>query len=91
MFFLLSKVVPQVMIRQVSDHSIVQILNTREKEKLKHFLKLKQIPTAKYLTIELPGKFIGHVEMVLPVPFDPTKKYPMIVNAYCGPGSQVTN
>ena len=53
----------------------MKILNTSEKEKLKHFLKLKQ-----YLTIELPGKFIGHVEMVLPLPFDPTKKYPMIVN-----------
>ena len=69
----------------------MKILNTSEKEKLKHFLKLKQIPTAKYLTIELPGRFIGHVEMVLPELFDPTKKYPMIVNVYGGPGSQVTN
>ena len=67
----------------------MQVVNQAEQDKIKQQLKGKMIPETKYLSVPVTDKFMGYVKMILPVPFDPKKKYPMIVYVYGAPTEQV--
>ena len=73
----------------MSDHSVVQVVNQAEQDKIKQKLKGKILPETRYLSVPVTDKFMGYVKMILPVPFNPKKKYPMIVYVYGAPTDQV--
>lgn len=57
--------------------------NSAFAQKLSHKLR----PEIRYMNVTLANNAMGIAKVYLPPNLDPTKKYPMIVNVYGGPGS----
>ena len=71
-----------IVVKRMKDHSVVLNLRTAQKhseEEIRSF----------YTKVKLPGDFSAMVYVQLPEGMDETKKYPVIVKVYGGPGSKV--
>ncbi|MDX1671753.1 MAG: S9 family peptidase, partial [Balneolaceae bacterium] len=68
-----------------------EVRTLQSNSRLKKRLSRYNFPEKEYLTIELPQATLN-AYMLKPHDFDPSKKYPVLVYVYGGPGSQtVTN
>ncbi|XP_054159729.1 prolyl endopeptidase FAP-like, partial [Oppia nitens] len=79
--------VPRVEIRRTKNNSLITELD--DNQKLRQKLREKSIPEIRKLKIKTDDKFYSNVELVLPRNFDRQKKYPLMIEVYGGPGSQM--
>ena len=71
-----------IVLKKIEDHSVIEILRTAKKP----FDKEKG---SFYTKVELPDDFSALVYVELPEGFNTTIKYPVVVEVYGGPSSQV--
>jgi len=64
-----------------------RLLSILDNNKLKEKIKSLDFPDREFSTLEINGKELN-MWMIKPVDFDPTKKYPLLLFQYSGPGSQ---
>ena len=79
--------VPASSLHRTSDNSAVMTWSSNQA--LARVTKQKQMPTIEYLRVPVPGsEQEAQVMIFLPPHFDKTKKLPLIVDVYGGPGFQ---
>jgi dipeptidyl-peptidase-4 len=66
-----------------NDGSVVRVLENNQV--LMDKLKKERLSTKQFITVDANGIKLN-ASVILPVGFDPSKKYPMYVNVYGGPG-----
>jgi len=71
----------------MEDHALVYLFESNQL--LEEKLSEKSLPTRIDTFVELDGGFQAPVKLLLPPHMDENGKYPLLVYAYGGPGSQV--
>ena len=84
-----TQVVYQAVVRRVTDHAMVKVLNRKQQQLLEHYFKFKKIPETRFYQVKLGQTFTAHVKLTLPLSFVPSWKYAMIVYVYGAPATQV--
>lgn len=79
---------PSFSLRQAKDGKLVRVIkdNTALSKKLEDYA----ISPKEFSTIELNGEQLN-MYMIKPADFDPSKKYPLLMYQYSGPGSQTVS
>ncbi|XP_014213445.1 venom dipeptidyl peptidase 4 [Copidosoma floridanum] len=78
---------PDPAIIKIYDSRGTELYTWSDNHALRHMLAKRVLPQQMDLTFPLNG-FDVRVRLQLPQDFDPSKKYPLYVNVYAGPGSQ---
>lgn len=66
---------------------VTDIIDLELNEKLSSTVHGKKFPNVIYDSVKLDGGSTSYAKLVLPTDYDPTMKYPMIVDVYGGPNS----
>lgn len=83
--------IPEVVVRQVSDNSLLH--NLEDNADLIAKLQPKAVPGRMFIEVDVEGGYKAQVRALMPPNFDDSgaTKYPMVVDVYGGPESQDVN
>ncbi|CAG2120642.1 unnamed protein product, partial [Medioppia subpectinata] len=87
---------PKVEIRRTKNNSLIRrtknnslVTELENNSNLEAKLREKSVPITRKLRVKTSATFHSNVELVLPHNFDEKNKYPLMVEVYGGPGSQL--
>lgn len=72
---------------RLCDNGGKMIRVVEENTRLKERIAKVALPQKQIMTIALPGRDL-YAYIIRPSDFDPSRKYPLLITQYCGPGSQ---
>jgi len=76
---------PTYILKDTKTTKVIRIIE--DNQKLKDKIKEYSLASKEFSTIEINGETLN-MWMIKPYDFDPTKKYPLLLYQYSGPGSQ---
>lgn len=79
--------IPRVELRNADTNDLIEVLE--ENTRLFQFLQTKFIPRYEKIYVKLPDNFDAIVEFILPHDFDENRRYPMVIELYGAPGTQM--
>ena len=79
--------IPRVELRNAQTNELIEIFE--ENRKLYRFLQTKFIPRYEKIYVKLADNFDAIVEFILPHDFNEEKRYPMVIELYGAPGTQM--